>query len=94
MDVAASPRGPDGRDWQERGLGMLLRVATFNVENLIARHRFGTTPRFETAAAMSLFDFPSKEHREAVERSVQQSGDRDIAVIPEGPYVVPVYQPA
>lgn len=32
--------------------------------------------------------------REAVERSVEQSGDRDIAVIPEGPYVVPVYQPA
>lgn len=49
---------------------MRLRVATFNVENLIARHRFGTAARIETAAAMSLFEFSSKEHREAVERSV------------------------
>jgi lactate racemase len=31
---------------------------------------------------------------ETVRRCVQRSGDRSIAVIPEGPYVVPVYQPA
>ncbi len=31
---------------------------------------------------------------ETVRRCVQKSGDRSIAVIPEGPYVVPVYQPA
>jgi lactate racemase len=30
----------------------------------------------------------------AVEASVARSGDRRIAVIPEGPYVVPVYRPA
>jgi hypothetical protein len=32
--------------------------------------------------------------RAAVERSVRESGDDAVAVIPEGPYVVPVYQPA
>jgi len=31
---------------------------------------------------------------EAVARSVARSGERRIAVIPEGPYVVPVYRPA
>ncbi len=30
----------------------------------------------------------------AVRRSVSRSGDRRVAVIPEGPYVVPVYRPA
>jgi nickel-dependent lactate racemase len=32
--------------------------------------------------------------RAAIERSVAESGDDAIAVIPEGPYVVPVFQPA
>jgi hypothetical protein len=32
--------------------------------------------------------------REAVARSVDAAGDRHVAVIPEGPYVVPVYQPS
>jgi nickel-dependent lactate racemase len=32
--------------------------------------------------------------RAAVEQSVRESGDDAVAVIPEGPYVVPVYQPA
>jgi nickel-dependent lactate racemase len=31
--------------------------------------------------------------QETVERCVAQSGDASLAVIPEGPYVVPVYQP-
>ncbi len=31
---------------------------------------------------------------DAVRQSVAQTGDRAVAVIPEGPYVVPVYQPA
>jgi hypothetical protein len=30
----------------------------------------------------------------AIDRSVRDSGDPHVAVIPEGPYVVPVYQPA
>jgi hypothetical protein len=30
----------------------------------------------------------------AVEASVARSGDPRVAVIPEGPYVVPVYRPA
>ena len=29
----------------------------------------------------------------AIERSIARSGDRDVAVIPEGPYVVPRYAP-
>jgi nickel-dependent lactate racemase len=32
--------------------------------------------------------------RAAVEQSVQETGDDAVAVIPEGPYVVPFYQPA
>jgi hypothetical protein len=31
---------------------------------------------------------------EAIRDSVRRSGDRRIAVIPEGPYVVPTYAPA
>jgi len=31
---------------------------------------------------------------EAVRASVARSGDRHVAIIPEGPYVVPSYQPA
>jgi hypothetical protein len=31
---------------------------------------------------------------EALHRCVEASGDTAVAVIPEGPYVVPVYQPA
>jgi hypothetical protein len=30
---------------------------------------------------------------QAIEESVSQSGDRAVAVIPEGPYVIPVYTP-
>jgi hypothetical protein len=30
---------------------------------------------------------------EAIHRSVEQSGDTRVAVIPEGPYVVPLYRP-
>jgi endonuclease/exonuclease/phosphatase family metal-dependent hydrolase len=50
---------------------MRLRVGTFNVENLVTRHRFGGTARFaDTAAAMSLFHFPQPGQREAVEQSL------------------------
>ena len=31
---------------------------------------------------------------EAVLASMRETGDRRVAVIPEGPYVVPVYRPA
>ena len=31
---------------------------------------------------------------EAIRASVKRSGDRHIAVIPEGPYVVPTFRPA
>ncbi len=48
---------------------MRLRVATFNVENLLSRYRFeGMRP--ETHAAMSLFEFPNPQWREAAERSL------------------------
>ncbi|HEY5929876.1 MAG TPA: hypothetical protein VIU02_06165, partial [Burkholderiales bacterium] len=32
--------------------------------------------------------------RDTLERCVEESGDNAVAVIPEGPYVVPVYEPA
>lgn len=49
---------------------MKLRIGTFNVENLLTRHRFGPGGRFETDAAMSLFHFPRTDERDAVERSL------------------------
>jgi hypothetical protein len=49
---------------------MKLRVGTFNVENLLTRHRFEPGGRTETAAAMSLFHFPRADERDAVERSL------------------------
>ena len=49
---------------------MRLRVGTFNVENLLTRHRFEPGGRTETAAAMSLFHFPRADERDAVERSL------------------------
>ena len=49
---------------------MRLRLGTFNVENLLTRHRFEAGGRTETAAAMSLFNFPRADERDAVERSL------------------------
>ena len=49
---------------------MRLRIATFNVENLVSRNSYGTAVRPDTAPAMSLFDFPESEARESAERSV------------------------
>ncbi len=49
---------------------MRLRIATFNIENLIARHQFGAAYRPDAAAALSLFDTGSQSVREAVERSL------------------------
>lgn len=49
---------------------MKLRVGTFNVENLLTRHRFEAGGRAETDAAMSLFHFPRADERDAVERSL------------------------
>jgi endonuclease/exonuclease/phosphatase family metal-dependent hydrolase len=49
---------------------MKLRLGTFNVENLLTRHRFDQAGRTETSAAMSLFHFPRADERDAVERSL------------------------
>jgi predicted extracellular nuclease len=49
---------------------MRLRIATFNVENLVSRNRYGAQDRPDTAPALSLFDFPQEEARENAERSV------------------------
>jgi endonuclease/exonuclease/phosphatase family metal-dependent hydrolase len=49
---------------------MRLRIATFNVENLASRQRFGPKERPDTGPALSLFDVPEAEAREVVQRSV------------------------
>jgi endonuclease/exonuclease/phosphatase family metal-dependent hydrolase len=49
---------------------MKLRIGTFNVENLLTRHRFEPGGRADTSAAMSLFHFPRADERDAVERSL------------------------
>jgi len=47
-----------------------LRVATFNIENLVARHAVGKQARPETKPALSLFDFPTERDRENAERAI------------------------
>jgi endonuclease/exonuclease/phosphatase family metal-dependent hydrolase len=56
---------------------MRLRIATFNVENLAARNSYGPKERPETAAALSLFDFPEAETRESVEASMAVAVEDD-----------------
>ncbi|MBN9062985.1 MAG: hypothetical protein BGP06_09070 [Rhizobiales bacterium 65-9] len=48
---------------------MQLRIATFNIENLLSRQRFGASARPDSAAALALFGF-EPPIRDAVERSV------------------------
>jgi endonuclease/exonuclease/phosphatase family metal-dependent hydrolase len=49
---------------------MRLRIATFNIENLVSRNRFGPTVRPDTGPALSLFDFPRPDDREGAEQSI------------------------
>jgi endonuclease/exonuclease/phosphatase family metal-dependent hydrolase len=49
---------------------MRVRIGTFNIENLVSRNRFGPTVRPDTGPALSLFDFPSPEDRQHIERSI------------------------
>lgn len=43
---------------------------------------------------VSVVDSLSETVRKCIEASIAEDGDASVAVIPEGPYVVPVYQPA
>jgi endonuclease/exonuclease/phosphatase family metal-dependent hydrolase len=47
---------------------MRLRVATFNVENLISRNAHGASARPELKPALSLFDFAKSRDREIAEQ--------------------------
>ncbi|MDJ1158551.1 endonuclease/exonuclease/phosphatase family protein [Chelatococcus sp. SYSU_G07232] len=56
---------------------MKLRIATFNVENLIARQRMDRSGRADTSAAMALFEIPSGQHRDTIERSLAAALEDD-----------------
>lgn len=56
---------------------MRLRLATFNVENLVTRHRFQPGGRPDTAAALSLFDFRNPAERDAAEKTLHVSLEDD-----------------
>ena len=49
---------------------MRLRIATFNVENLVSRNVYGPRQRPQTAPALSLFDFADPAMREQAQASV------------------------
>lgn len=56
---------------------MRLRIGTFNVENLLTRHRFEPGARADAQAALSLFHFPDPRDRDAVERAISVSLEDD-----------------
>lgn len=56
---------------------MRLRVGTFNVENLLTRHRFEPGARGDAQAALSLFHFPDIRDRDAVERALSVALEDD-----------------
>jgi len=55
---------------------MSLRIATFNVENLLSRKRFGPLSRPDAAAAMALFGFEAGE-RDMAERALSVTLEDD-----------------
>jgi nickel-dependent lactate racemase len=69
--------------WQTH---MLLRsLATGNV----SLYSDGIAPQDRELTCVEMIDSIEK----ALDESVSQSGDRAVAIIPEGPYVIPVYSP-
>jgi endonuclease/exonuclease/phosphatase family metal-dependent hydrolase len=56
---------------------MRLRIATFNVENLVSRNVYGPKARPQTAPALSLFDFADPAMREQAQASVAVSLEDD-----------------
>jgi endonuclease/exonuclease/phosphatase family metal-dependent hydrolase len=56
---------------------MRLRLLTFNIENLVTRHRFQPGGRPDTSAAMSLFDFRNPAERDAAEKTLHVSLEDD-----------------
>jgi len=75
-------RFADVDEWQTQMQLKPMRVARV--------HLYAPSMKAEDRA---LTGIPSVESvQAAVEASVRESGDRHVAVIPEGPYVVPVYR--
>ena len=56
---------------------MRLRIATFNVENLVSRNVYGPKARPQTAPALSLFDFADPVMRAQAQASVAVSLEDD-----------------
>lgn len=67
---------PCARHEGARQHAMTLRIATFNVENLLSRKRFGPMARPDAAAAMALFGFEEQE-RETAERALSVTLEDD-----------------
>ncbi|GGK19138.1 endonuclease/exonuclease/phosphatase family protein [Salinarimonas ramus] len=49
---------------------MRLRIATFNVENLVSRNAYGPKARPQTGPALSLFDFADPEMRDHIQAAI------------------------
>lgn len=49
---------------------MRLRIATFNIENLVSRNAVGPKARPQTGPALSLFDFADPAVRDAVQGAI------------------------
>jgi nickel-dependent lactate racemase len=80
----SAKRFADVDEWQTQMQLKPMRVGAVHL------YSGGLDPRQRELTGVNMVE----SVEEAVRRSVKDSGDDAVAVIPEGPYVVPVYQPA
>jgi hypothetical protein len=73
------------------------RIDEWQTQMLVKALRAGSIKLFTTGLKPSdladIFVEPVASIEKAVAESVRMSGDHHVAVVPEGPYVIPVYRP-
>jgi hypothetical protein len=69
-------------EWQTQMLVKALRAGSIKLY----------APRLKPSDHADIFVEPVASIEDAVAESVERSGDHHVAVVPEGPYVIPVYR--